>query len=58
MDDGVNSVKTLCTDPRLVVGAGGAEMAMAVRVAAFGEECPGLDQYAVRKVGMMDRSDG
>ena len=58
VDDGVNSVKTLCTDPRLVVGAGGAEMAMAVRVAAFGEECPGLDQYAVRKVGMMERSDG
>lgn len=50
IDDGVNSIKTICTDPRLVVGAGGAEMGMAVRVAAFGEECPGLDQYAVKKV--------
>ena len=50
VDDGVNAVKTLCTDPRLVPGAGGAEAAMAARVAAFAEECPGLDQYAVRKV--------
>ena len=55
IDDGVNSVKTLCTEPRLVVGAGGAEMGMAVRVAAFGEECPGLDQYAVKKVSIRDR---
>ena len=49
VDDAVNTVKTLCTDPRLVVGAGGAEMGMAVRVATYGEECPGLDQYAVKK---------
>lgn len=47
-------MKTLCTEPRLVVGAGGAEMGMAVRVAAFGEECPGLDQYAVKKVSIRD----
>ena len=57
IDDGVNSVKTLCTEPRLVVGAGGAEMGMAVRVAAFGEECPGLDQYAVKKVNSKSLSD-
>ena len=49
VDDGVNAVKTLCTDPRLVPGAGGAEIGMATRVSAFAGECPGLDQYAVRK---------
>ena len=57
VDDGVNAVKTLCTDPRLIPGAGGAEAGMAVRVAAFGEECPGLDQYAVRKVETWKRGE-
>ena len=58
VDDGVNAVKTLCTDPRLCPGAGGAEAGMAVKVAAFGEECPGLDQYAVRKVETWKRGEG
>ena len=44
-------MKTLCTDPRLVVGAGGAEMAMAVRVTEASAKCTELDQYAMKKVG-------
>ena len=44
-----NAVKTLCGDPRLVAGAGGAEMAMAGKVAGFGGKLAGLEQYAVRK---------
>ena len=41
----------MCTDPRLVVGAGGAEMAMAVRVTEASEKRTELDQYAMKKVG-------
>ena len=48
----MNAVKTLCTDPRLVVGAGGAELAMAVRVTEASEKCTELDQYAMKKVGV------
>ena len=49
VDDAANAVKTLCGDPRLLPGAGGAEMAMAVKVAGFGGAMAGLEQYAVRK---------
>ncbi|KAK8823910.1 hypothetical protein WA538_001198 [Blastocystis sp. DL] len=49
VDETVNTVKTLCGDPRLVPGAGAAEMAMAAKVAGFGGKVGGLEQYAVRK---------
>lgn len=50
IDDGVNTVKTLCRDGRLVAGAGGFEIELARRIQAFAESRPGLEQYAIRKV--------
>ena len=49
----MNSVKTLCTDPRLVVGAGGAEMGMAVKVTEASEKCTEMEQYSMKKVDAM-----
>lgn len=46
-------MKTLCTDPRLVVGAGGAEMGMAVKVTEASEKCTELEQYSMKKVDAM-----
>ena len=48
--NGVNVVKTLCKDGRLLPGAGATDMNLAVKIHAYGDECPGLDQYAVKKV--------
>ena len=47
--NGVNVVKTLCKDGRLLPGAGATDMNLAVKIHAYGDECPGLDQYAVKK---------
>merc|ERR1712137_308346 len=49
IDDGVNAVKTYCTDPRLLPGGGATEIAMATRIAAIAEKTPGLEQYAINK---------
>jgi T-complex protein 1 subunit theta len=49
IDDGVNSVKALCSDPRMLAGAGAVEMELSMRLKAFADEVPGLDQYAIRK---------
>lgn len=49
IDDGVNVVKAITKDPRLVPGAGATEMALIERVGAFGEKTPGLMQYSIRK---------
>jgi len=48
IDDGVNCVRTLCSDGRLVPGAGATEMELSQRIKDFGDTCPGLDQYAIR----------
>ena len=48
IDDGVNSLRTLCGDSRLVPGAGATEMALSQKIKAYGDTCPGLDQYAIR----------
>lgn len=50
IDDGVNAVKALCRDPRLLPGAGATEMALAVKLRKLSESCAGLDQYAIKKV--------
>lgn len=50
-------MKTLCTDPRLVVGAGGAEMGMAVKVAEASEKCTELEQYSMKKVSVTRLSE-
>lgn len=49
IDDGVNTFKGLCKDPRLVAGCGATEMALSTKIAAYGETCPGLNQYAIKK---------
>jgi T-complex protein 1 subunit theta len=49
IDDGVNVVKAITKDPRLVAGAGATEMQLAERISAFADKTPGLLQYAIRK---------
>jgi T-complex protein 1 subunit theta len=49
LDDGVHAVKTLCTDPRLLPGAGAVELEIAKRLRAHADEKLGLSQYSVRK---------
>ncbi|PNS18286.1 T-complex protein 1, theta subunit [Sphaceloma murrayae] len=49
VDDGVNVVKAITKDPRLVPGAGATEMALVEKVTAVADKTPGLAQYAIRK---------
>jgi len=49
VDDGVNVVKAITRDPRLVPGAGATETQLVERITAFGEKTPGLSQYAIKK---------
>ena len=51
IDDGVNTVKSLVKDNRLVAGAGATEIHLAHIISKFAKEQPGLDQYAVEKFG-------
>lgn len=51
VDDGVNVVKAITRDSRLVPGAGATEMQLVERIGAYGERTPGLAQYAIRKFG-------
>ncbi|KAK5162477.1 T-complex protein 1 subunit theta [Oleoguttula sp. CCFEE 6159] len=51
VDDGVNVVKAITRDARLVPGAGAAEMQLCERITAFGDKTSGLSQYAIRKFG-------
>ncbi|PWN40380.1 putative CCT8-component of chaperonin-containing T-complex [Ceraceosorus guamensis] len=49
VDDGVNVIKALTRDARLVPGAGATEVELSRRVTEFGEKMPGLNQHAIRK---------
>ncbi|KAL8775351.1 MAG: hypothetical protein Q9209_000359 [Squamulea sp. 1 TL-2023] len=49
IDDGVNVIKAITRDPRLVPGAGATEMQLVERISAFGEKTPELSQHAIRK---------
>jgi T-complex protein 1 subunit theta len=49
IDDGVNVVKAITKDPRLVPGAGATEMQLIDRIGDFGGKTPGLMQYSIRK---------
>ena len=51
VDDGVNVVKAITRDARLVPGAGATEMQLVERIQAFGDVTPGLSQYSIRKYG-------
>lgn len=49
IDDGVNAVKAITKDPRLVPGAGATEIQLLERISAFADKTPGLPQHAIRK---------
>ncbi|KAL8672276.1 MAG: hypothetical protein Q9168_003246 [Polycauliona sp. 1 TL-2023] len=49
IDDGVNVIKAITRDPRLVPGAGATEMQLVERISAYGEKTPELSQHAIRK---------
>ncbi|KAJ9137252.1 T-complex protein 1, theta subunit [Pleurostoma richardsiae] len=51
VDDGVNVVKAITKDPRLVPGAGATETQLVERIQAVGEKTQGLPQYAIKKYG-------
>ncbi|KAF9014909.1 chaperonin Cpn60/TCP-1 family [Cyathus striatus] len=49
IDDGVNVIKALLKDGRLVPGAGAVELELARRVDAYGGGLKGLSQHAVKR---------
>jgi T-complex protein 1 subunit theta len=49
VDDGVNVIKAVTKDARLVPGAGATEMQLVERISAFADKTPGLAQYAIKK---------
>ncbi|CAF88062.1 unnamed protein product, partial [Tetraodon nigroviridis] len=49
VDDGVNTFKLLVRDKRLVPGAGATKIELAKHLTSYGESCPGLEQYAIKK---------
>ncbi|KAH8672060.1 t-complex protein-like protein 1 [Tricladium varicosporioides] len=51
VDDGVNVVKAITRDPRLVPGAGATELQLVERIMSFGDKTPGIAQYSIRKYG-------
>jgi len=51
IDDGVNCIKNMTRDPRLVPGAGASEIHMAKLIQDYAKTQPGLDQYAIEKFG-------
>uniref|UniRef100_A0A8C9U0Z4 T-complex protein 1 subunit theta n=1 Tax=Scleropages formosus TaxID=113540 RepID=A0A8C9U0Z4_SCLFO len=49
VDDGVNTFKVLVRDNRLLPGAGATEIELAKQITSYGESCPGLEQYSIKK---------
>lgn len=49
IDDGVNAIKAVTKDPRLVPGAGATEIQLVQRISDFADRTPGLPQHAIRK---------
>ncbi|KAI0207592.1 T-complex protein 1 subunit theta [Lamellibrachia satsuma] len=49
IDDGVNTYKALTKNKGLLPGAGATEIELAKRITSYGETCPGLEQYAIKK---------
>ncbi|XP_067896613.1 T-complex protein 1 subunit theta [Heterodontus francisci] len=49
VDDGVNTFKVLTKDKRCVPGAGATEIELVKRITTYGESCPGLEQYGIKK---------
>ncbi|KAM0683445.1 T-complex protein 1 subunit theta [Mitosporidium daphniae] len=51
IDDGVNVVKSLTKDGRLLPGAGATEMALSIYLQNMAVAIPGLTQYGIKKFG-------
>merc|ERR1711988_182506 len=51
VDDGVNTIRTLGKDARMLPGAGATEIALAKIVQDYSKTQPGLDQYAIEAYG-------
>ncbi|KXX83272.1 putative T-complex protein 1 subunit theta [Madurella mycetomatis] len=51
VDDGVNVIKAITKDPRLVPGAGATETELVERIQAVGDKTQGLAQYSIKKYG-------
>lgn len=51
IDDGVNVVKTLTKDGRLVPGAGSTEIDISLRLQDMASKTAGLSQYGIKKYG-------
>jgi chaperonin GroEL (HSP60 family) len=49
VDDGVNVIKALLKDARLVPGAGATELELAKRIDIYGSGLKGLSQHAVKR---------
>lgn len=49
VDDGVNVIKAITKDARMVPGAGASEIELVGRITAHGDKTPGLAQYAIKK---------
>jgi len=49
LDDGINTVRILLRDGRLVPGAGASEIELARRVARYGGKTAGLAQHSIRR---------
>jgi T-complex protein 1 subunit theta len=51
IDDGVNTIKTLCRDGRMLPGAAATEISLARKIQDYAKTQPGLDQYAIERFG-------
>ncbi|EHB03927.1 T-complex protein 1 subunit theta [Heterocephalus glaber] len=49
VDDGINTFEVLTRDKHLVPGDGATEIELAKQITSYGETCPGLEQYAIKK---------
>lgn len=51
IDDGVNVVKGVCKDGRLVCGGGAAEIALSLKLQDVGEKTAGVHSHAIKAYG-------
>lgn len=49
VDDAVNTFKGICKDGSCVAGAGSVEVELSRIIEQYGSQCPGLEQYAIKK---------
>uniref|UniRef100_A0A1I7X750 T-complex protein 1 subunit theta n=1 Tax=Heterorhabditis bacteriophora TaxID=37862 RepID=A0A1I7X750_HETBA len=49
VDDAVNTYKALTKNGKMLPGAGAVEIELARQIESWGEKCPGLEQYSIKK---------